>query len=179
MKDNDLIRTFRPIIINGLIAAGYSGVQVKQANQPTQQGANTAPTVYFYKLSDKRYGFLRRSDDYSDEDATMYHSEIQFYESQFQVSSLVRQSPLTPYEYTASDLVNEVSMILQSSYCLDILTAANIGVLRISNIRNPYFMDDRDQFEASPSFDFTLTYRQTRITTDPVVDEFEFNLYRV
>jgi len=62
ITDNDLIRVFLPILQTGVIAAGYTNVLVKQANQPTQQGINASPTVYFFKVSNKRYGFLRRDD---------------------------------------------------------------------------------------------------------------------
>ena len=179
MKDNDLIRVFLPIIQNALIEQGYTNVQVKQSNQPTLQGANTAPTVYFYKLSDKRYGFLYRKDEYDEIEEVMRHTEEQWYETSFQLQAWVRQRPITPNQYTASDLVNEVAAILQSDSTLSQLAANDIGILRIMDIRNPYYTDDRDEFEASPSFDFILTHRQTRITEIPVVDSDILNIKRV
>lgn len=179
MNDNDLIRLFLPIINTGLTNAGYTGVTVKQGNQPTQQGVNTNPSVYFYKLYDKRYGFLRRDDEWDLDNDTMIHTEIQLYETTFQIESLVRQIPLTPYQYTASDLINEVAAIIQSDYARQILTSSNVGILRVSDVRNSYFTDDRDQFEAIPSFDFTLTHRQTRVSTDPVIESVEFDIKRV
>ena len=179
MKDNDLIRLFLPIINQGLIDAGYTGVVTKQANQPTQQGINTGPTVYFYKIGDHRYGFLRRDDVWDEDTLTMVHTEIQQYETTFQVSCLVLQNPSNPYLYTASDLVNEVAAIMQSDKTRAILATENVGILRVTDVANPYFVDDRDQFEANPSFDFVLTHKQTRVTTDPVVESWELNINRV
>ena len=179
MRDNDLIRLFLPIIVDGLEADGFTGVTVKQANQSTQQGINTNPTVYFYKLADKRYGFLRRDDTWDEEASEMVHTEEQVYETTFTVQALVIQKPPNPYGYTASDLVNEVASIMQSDSAREILMQSGVGILRIQPILNPYFTDDRDRFEASPSFDFTLTYKQTRVSTTPVIESFEYNIYRV
>lgn len=178
MTDNELIRAFWPILKDGLIAAGYTDVVSKQANQPTQQGTNTPPTVYFYKVGDKRYGFLRRDNVWNTVDGIMEHIEEQWYETTFQMSALVIQNPSNP-EYTASDLVNETAAIMQSDKTREQLLIKGIGILRVTEVRNPYFTDDRDRFEASPSFDFVLTHKQTRVTTDPVIESFEFNIKRV
>lgn len=169
MTDNQFIQLFLPIIQAGLIADGFPNVLVKQANQPTQQGVPSIPTVFFFKVSNKRYGFLQRQDVWNSGLSKMVHTESQYYETTFQVSALVRQFPITPNQYTASDLVNEVACIMQADTTLSKLNAQGIGILRVMNITNPYFTDDRDQFEASPSFDFTLTSQSTRISNTPTV----------
>lgn len=170
MTDNDLIRLFLPIIKAGLIADGFVNVDVKQSNQPTQQGINTGPTVYFFKVANKRYGFLGRLDVWDENTDTMVHTESQYQETTFQVSALVRQFPITPNQYTASDLVNEVASIMQSDNTRDILNNSGVGILRVQEITNPYFTDDHDQFEASPSFEFILTSQVTRVSTSPVIE---------
>lgn len=179
MTDNDLIRLFLPVINAGLIADGYANVAVKQANQPTVQGVNTGPTVYFFKVDDHRYGFLRRDSIWDEDAETMTHTEEQVYETRFQISALVRQNPKIPYSYTASDLVNEVAAIMQSDQARETMQLSGVGILRVIEVVNPYFTDDRDQFEASPSFDFVLTHKQTRVTVDPVIDLYEINIKRV
>jgi hypothetical protein len=179
MRDNDLIRLWLPILQDGLLAAGYERVVVKQANQPTAQGVNTDPTVYFYKVSDHRYGFLRRDDVWNPDTSSMVHTELQQYETTFQISALVRQNPRTPNQYTASDLVNECAAIMQSDSTRQILIQSDVGILRVMDVTNPYFTDDRDQFEASPSFDFVLTHKQTRVSTQPVIESVDYNIQRV
>lgn len=178
MRDNELIRVFLPIIRNGLEDAGFINVGVQSAYQPTMQSINTNPTVFFYKIGDHRYGFVRRDDKWDADLQEMIHTEEQWYETTFQVSALVIAQPTAP-SYTASDLVNETAAILQSSVALNTFKANNMGILRITDIRNPYFTDDRDRYEASPSFDFILTHSQTRISTTPVISSYEFNIYRV
>ena len=48
MNDNALIKVLREVLLTGLAANGQGSVPVKQAFQPTQQGANTDATVYFF-----------------------------------------------------------------------------------------------------------------------------------
>lgn len=167
--DNSLIILFRPIIEQGLIAAGFTTTVVKQSNQPTAQGAVTAPAIYFHKLYNKRYGFLGRKDTWNPTTQQFEHIETQYYETTFQIMALALQNPSDITAPTASDLVNEVASIMQSDRTRDILQLENIGILRITDITNPYFVDDRDNFEASPSFEFTLTYANTRESTTPKI----------
>lgn len=172
--DNQIIQIFLPIIQNGLIADGFNGVTVKQSNQPTQQGIPITPSIYFFKVYNKRFGFLGRYDKWVMDQ--MQHHEVQYVESTFQIMALVLQYPITPNQYTASDLVNEVASIMQSDNTLGILNNNEIGILRITDVSNPYFVDDRDQFEASPYFDFTLVYKDDRASTTPIISEFDYNI---
>ena len=176
--DNTLIQLFLPIIKAGLIADGFNNVVVQQANQPTQQGIPTAPTVYFYKTGNRRYGFLGRNDKWDAMSSTMVHHERQYYETSFRIQALVLQNVKTP-SYTASDLANEVACIMQSDNTLAVLNDQGVGILRITDIINPYFTDDRDNFEALPSFDFTLLYLNDRLSTTPIVDTYQYGIYPV
>jgi hypothetical protein len=179
MRDNQLIQVFLPIINAALVDRGYPEVATIAANQPTQQGINTGPTVYFYKIGDHRYGWVSKDYVYDELLDQMIHTEVQFYETTFQISALVLQDPNTPNQYTASDLVNEVAAILQSDATIETLYNNDVGILRISDITNGYFTDDRDTFEASPSFDFILTHRQTRQSIANSISDTELDLFRV
>jgi len=179
MLDNELIQIFRPLIIAGLTARGFNGVSVVQAYQPTQQGINTGPTVYFFKVGDHRYGYLHRKDEWDPDEEKIIHTETQLYETTFQISALVTSNPSNINTYTASDLVNTVSAILQSDATLDALQDAGAPILRITDIRNPYFTDDRDRFEENPSFDFILIHEQVSITETPVIESIELDVKRI
>jgi hypothetical protein len=177
--DNSLIQIFLPIINAGLIADGFTDVIVKQANQPTHQGSPTAPTIYFYKVASKRYGFLGRSDTWNGITSKMDHIEAQYYESTWSLQSLVLQNPTTPNQYTTSDLADEAASIMQSDSTRDILNSNGIGILRISDIVNPYFADDRNNYEAVPSFDFVLLYENKRASINPVISQFTTGIYPI
>ena len=178
MLDNQLIQLFLPIIKAGLISDGFTGVIVKQMDQPTQQGIPRGPTVFFQKIYDHRYGWGMTYAKWNATASQEQNHEPQWHETTFQVSTLVVQDPKTPNAYTAADLANEVASIMQSEATRVTMMAQNVGILRVSEITNPYFQDDRDQFEATPTFDFILTHLQTRVSTIPVVSSFNAGIYR-
>lgn len=177
MQDNALIAIIISTLVAGEATAGIPGTPIKQAFQPTAQGANTQPTAYIHKLFDKRYGFLGRSDVWNS--TQMVHTETQQYETTFQLSVLATQNPQTPSQYTASDICNLCASILQSSVSVASLQAQSVGIERITDVRNPYFLDDREQFEASPSFDFCLTHKQILSSTTPILESEELAIYPV
>lgn len=177
-SDNSLISYFLPLLVTGLAEAGYADVPVVQNYQPTIQGVPTTGVVYFQKIGNKRYGFLGRTDRWNTTDLQMDHTEWQYFETTFQVSALFRQDPYNP-TYTASDLVNEAAWIMQSDVTRQYLNTLGIGILRITEVINPFFVDDRDNFEASPSFDFTLVYLNQRDTLNPVVSQFTATTYPI
>lgn len=179
MLDNQIIKIVRDLIIAGMTARGISGVSVKQSFQPTQQGANTAATVYLYKVSDKRYGFLGRKDVWNSAQNRIDHVETQQYETTFQVNALVIQDPSNINSLTASDIVNAVAGIIQSDTAINTFHTNGIGILRVTDVRNPYFVDDKGRHEASPNFDFTLTHKMIVSSTTPVIETVEFEINRV
>ena len=179
LTDNAIIQIFLPILQAGLIADGFTTTIVKQSNQPTMQGINTDPTCYFFKVANKRYGFLGTYDKWNSDTSQMQHFENQFIESTWQVACLALQNPTTPNQYTASDVVNDAASIMQSDSTRYILNQSGIGILRVTDVSNPYFFDDRDNFEASPTFDFTLVYENIRTNPGIIVDSFVVNINAV
>lgn len=179
MLDNELIALVLTTLIAQESIAGISGTPIKQAFQPTQQGANVQPTGYFYKVGDRRRGYPFREDVYDSDQQAMVHTEKQAYETTFQISVLATQNPSTPTQYTASDILNLIAYILQSAQTVAALEAQSVGILHIGDVRNPYFVDDRQRFEASPSLDFTLTHYQVITSTMPVVSTTEYQILTV
>ncbi len=176
MLDNALIALIISTIIDQETIAAIPGTPIKQAFQPQQQGVNTIPTAYLYKIGDKRFGYPQKIDVWDSESESMIHKEMQQYETTFQISTLATQNPSTPEAYTASDILNLIAYILQSSATIAILEAQGVGILRIADIRNPYFIDDRGRNEASPSMDFVLTHKQIVLSTNPIIQDTEFNI---
>lgn len=180
MNDNALIKALRDVLLTGLSKNGQADVDVQQAYQPTQQGANSSKSVYFFKVSDSRYGFGARQYSYGTIDSTL--TESQLYITTFQIQAWVRQIPMLAVDYsllTASDLVNLCARILLSQSALDAFNANNIGVLRITDVRNPFFIDDRGQFEASPSFDVQLTSKTDTTSQIPSTTEVAAGIYPI
>lgn len=103
----------------------------------------------------------------------------QQYETTFQIMALSTQYPETPNAYTASDIVNAVAYCLQCDSAIETLENQGVGVLRVTDVRNPPFIDDRDRYEFGPSFDFTLTHKQIITNTIPVLETEEIAIYSI
>ena len=180
MYDYQLFQAIINVLNTSNSAYGVNALPVLQSNQPTLQGINTAPSIYLQKIGgDKRFGFTGRADVWDTDTSQMNHTETQQYESTFQLSALVKQNPAVTNQLTASDIVNGCAAVLSSTVAIDALQAASIGLYRILNVRNPFFQDDYDQWEASPSFDFTLTHKQIIETTTPIITETVFQVEEV
>jgi hypothetical protein len=179
MRDNALIRLIRETIIAQEAIAGIPGTPIAQAFQPTQQGVKKVPTAYIYKVGDRRRGYPERTEFWDEDEEEMIHTESQWYETTFQISALSIQDPADTDQLTASDIVNQIAYIMQSETTVDALQAQGVGVLKVNDVDNPYFTDDKDRNEAAPSFDVVVTHKQIVTTVSPVLLSTEFNIITV
>lgn len=178
MLDNELIKLFRPILLNGLAERGFNNVKVEQSNQPTQQGTEITPCLYFDPLFSQQYGFPYRINKIITGDILSY-TELQAYETTFQITGLVTQNPADTDGYTAKDIVGVAAEILRCRATIDLLAEAKVGILRVSTLRNLSFVNDKGRYQYSPSFDFILTHKQTRIIQSLMVDSIQSGIYPV
>jgi hypothetical protein len=68
---------------------------------------------------------------------------------------------------------------LQSDEAIQALKASGLQILRITDIRQIYFVDDKGRHEAMPSFDFVITHKNVTITSDPIINKFTAGLHPV
>lgn len=183
MLDNALITVIIGLVKAGLVSRGLDpNLLLLQAFQPTDQGVPTANSAFIYKLFDKRYGFVEVIEKWDEEHQLEIHTELQQYETTFQMSALAGQDPNNPTQMTASDILNLIASILQSTDTVAALESTQplaMGIMRITDVRNPYFGNDRGQQQASPSFDFTISHKQVIVTNDPTLETVEFQFFRV
>ncbi len=156
-----------------------TGVVLARKFQPRQQGAATGPIVYFFKVGDHNHGSPKREELLNGAGVVFDQTQRQLVESTYQFSAWIPQSPQDVAAPTESDVLNIVSAIMQSDTIIQAFEAAGVGVLRITDVRNPYFVDEHDRFEAEPTFDIVLTHYRNLAFTVPAVDTYEANIYRV
>lgn len=187
MIDNALFSLVRGVILAGLAARGFAvrandqglGWDVARSYEPDQQGATTQPTVYLFKVGgDKRHGSPQQLDTWDDAAQSMTHFVSQQFETTLQASVLMAESK-DPAAYTASDVLNMVADIMQTDEGTQQLRAAQVGILRVAEVRNPYNTNEASQYAAGPSFDFVLTYRRERVSTVPYVVSVDSVINRV
>lgn len=156
-----------------------AGVALARNFQPTPQGAATLPYVYFFKIGTHRHGSPQRKDVWNATAQAFDHIESQKCEDTYQFSAWVPQVPTDTSALTESDVLNTICGIMQSDTILAAFRAAGVGILRVTDVRNPYIVDDRDRFEAVPTFDIVLTHDRQTVTTLPAVDTYEARVSRV
>jgi len=162
-----------------VLAAGQA-VEVLQKYQPRAEGMDFGPTLYVYKLFDKRYGWPKR-DTIPDPDNVneVIRRETQILQTTFQVTAINKQNPEDIAAPTAGDIANQGAAILQSDYIMDRLKLEGLSLLRITEVRAVWFTNGAEQWEQAPSFDFvlqhnqitlskTLAVRATGIVTQPI-----------
>ena len=172
MLDNALIDLFATQLEAASAAAGWNYI-VLQKDQPTQEGIPTAPTIFFEKLFDHSYGWPEVTySDYDPATNMFTETETQWTETTFQVSAMVIQDPSNLSLPTASDVVNYMKLFTNSRGTIARLKAQAVSALRISELRNPYYRDERHVFEGNPNFDVVLQHQrmiQTQIGATNVV----------
>ena len=172
MTDNELMAELVGTIKDGFpIYSMPEPNQVRQSYQPKSHGTPSPPFVYIHRISSHRYGFQSsRSMDMLGE---QIETETQTIEKVFQIGGEALEETPTLAELTAYDYVENTSIILNSQYARERLKLAGICLLRITDIRNPYFMNERERYQQDPSFDFTVIYTQTRSRIIPSIESID------
>lgn len=150
--------------LNALLLDAGMTVDLLQSQQPTQQGAVSGehsaapggPAIYLYKLFDLPQGHPIVQWDGTVAPVREYHAQIYF--TTFQFTALVRQDPEDLDRPTSSDLANIACNLMKTRKFISDLQKLNIGIHRVTEVRNPPFEDDQDRFAFSANFDMVFTY---------------------
>lgn len=189
MTDYEIFNAVIATLNAGLQAVAVTGVVVQQAYQPKVTGRPKVPALLLSCQPAHRFGYVKREDKWDDARTIFTHTETQWWERTFQCDGYtppkdppapgVDAPPGPPWGFTANDLAMRGSSILQSDAGRHSLRVAGLGIERITDVRQPYFKNEQDQFESSPSFDFVLTYKQVDVTTTPRVEKIAVKIDRV
>lgn len=176
MRETELFVLLRSTLLAGLADAGLTA-EVEQRYQPGTVGMDGGASIGMMMVTSNRYGNMKRKELQPVSPATDFtHQEIQIWETTIQISALCRLDPTDPNYLTlptAMDIAKAASDILQGDKGLAALAVERVRPLRVTSIRQLYFVNDSDQYEANPSFDIVLTHVQTVSGTTPPVSEFE------
>ena len=157
--DNEVWSTIMRVINDGLVARGFSA-EVIQAFQPVQEGVNLTPVVTVNRIMANRYGWPEDTSFWNEDTLAMKRREGYWLECTYQVNALQAIPDVQGTEKTAFDYIDAVAAILQTSSTIEAFRMEGIGILRVQPLRVTYWLDDKEQHEQTPSFDFVLTYRQ-------------------
>lgn len=179
MNDTQVIIKLIEILRAGLDGLGLTDVLILQAYQPTQQGVPEDRVVYIHKIATPRYGHPIEKSVYNESNDNFDVNETFWRTPSWQFSARAQQEPDDLTGLTASDLADTVADILQQSSTIDALLTDGIGIEKITDVRIIRELNEKDRFEENPSFDVTLSYQKTYVSTVPAVDIVEHNIDRV
>lgn len=174
--EQTIVATMAPRMALDLVLAGAGLLRL---NQPRQQGTPSTSTVFFVKVTERNWGSPKRGQVWDSGQGKFVTSLSQACAATYQFMALVPQNPEVENQPTESDVLQQFRAIMQTDEVLDAFRAQGISIERIADVRNPYFTDDRDQFEANPSFDVALTYSRNYAGTIPAVSTFDSSISRV
>lgn len=157
MNDKALQIAIRFAMLDCLAHAGITDLPVIAGNQPTVAQGRVARGVYFWAISDTSRGWQGRKLKTNPSTLQLETVETQFVQTQFQVNVFTPDDPADTVSDTAKDLCSLLRMLVQSNRFTEAMTAVGVGVQMPSPVRAPYFVNDLDQYEQNPSFDFTVS----------------------
>jgi hypothetical protein len=166
MLDNELKILLSEQLDLAVANAGWDFLVV-QKDQPHQEGVPDKGTIFFEHLFDVPYGFAKTKLVYDEDIQQFVEVEQQWTRSTFQISALKQENPMDVTAPTASDIANRIRLHMNSRFVAREFIRKNVGLERATEVRNPYFEDDKIRFEAHPSFDVVLTHIKT---LDNVID---------
>lgn len=176
MRERDLTGLIMQYVRAQLPVRGLDGMSVVQNYQPTQQGRPATPAVIIYCMGNKRYGSPRRSWTSGTSVVKAVRTERQYREATYKVTALI--PTLDPKDLSANtqgDVVGITAAIMNSEDFISHMKRNNCGVLRISDIVNVPFENDKAQNEANYSFDVIITHSDVFVDGVPVISEYDFS----
>lgn len=179
MNETQVITIVIAILRARLDAMNLNDVQILQKFQPQQQGVPPGRVIYLHKINNHRYGHPAKRDIY-DSDSGDFDTEEEFIRLvTYQVDARAQRNPSDLNALTSCDLVEIAADILQFRSTRESLLSDNIGIERITDVRPNYEVNDKDRFEQTSNFDFTLNYSKTYTSTVQAVESYELQINRV
>ena len=170
--ENNIWEDMISLLNEALSAKNISGMTVMRAFQPTDvTGKNL---VLINKVSSKRYGWIGRHNKIID--GEMQYVEDYFQEMRFQISVLKKINLKDSTDITAEDIANMLIDYLLSNEGLQNLRSQGYMPIRIIDVRNQNFINQNDNYQFNPNFDFVCTIKQVIVKNQAIIDGCSFSL---
>lgn len=176
MLDNQLYTLLRQRLVDVAPLRGITTAQYLLRYQPLQQGRQNERTVYMSKVTDKRYGSRQVEQEWIG--GVLRRTERQAMETTIQFN-VTQPVAMLDTDLTHGDVLKTIAACLQSPDTQSFMVTNGASVLRVTDIRNAYWNNDRDQNEENPSFDIVIKHNDVFVDSVPYVTAFKFNVHAV
>ena len=157
--------------------ASYSEtVAIRRGFQPTQQSTPAGYFAYLFQIMNKKYGWQAGIDTWNSGTSTMDHVERYIINKTIQVSTQDITDP-SSIGATSGDVAESIAAWLNSFPVINRLKSRGVEILRITDVRHPHFVNDFNNYDGNPNFDFIISYTQEVQSEGVAVDNVRGNLY--
>lgn len=164
---------------NARLYTGLPDLDVRQNFQPIQSGAPSPASLALHIIHTHRYGMAERRDNLVTSTGTFISGMTQKVFVTFQATALYTPKDPDTATLSAFDVASIGANVLQTDEAIKYWRDNGINIFKITDIRSPYFIDERHQNEQAPNFDFVLAYEQNLNAVIPAVDGFDLEIDRV
>lgn len=178
MTPNETLALLIQSLSNGMTMVGYP-ISVLSSFQPTTQGTPVEPYLAITCAASRRYGYPQVLQDYNEATDMFDRVETYWLEETYQVTAYAISNPADVASPTAYVYATRAAAVLQSALLRGILLGVGVGFIRITDIRTPYFVNDRGQHEMTPSFDYTISRKEELVYSIPALSGAGVNIQRV
>lgn len=185
MNENAIYEVIMPYIRDKIAGYGVSELNVLQAYQPNITGRLSAPTLSMFNVNYRFHGWGRREypKGFDPITRTLEKKVIQKMETIIQMNvTAPRLGPgieAQPIYITAADIATSIVILMQSSDFVQHLLKHNMKILRITDMRNLRFFDERDNHNSLISFDVTIIHDHVSVVSVPFAEPIDYDIKRV
>ncbi|CAJ48931.1 phage gateway protein [Bordetella avium] len=175
MTQKELEAAVRLALIGLLREQGVT-LPVLAAFEPSKQG-RVDDGVYFFPVGTGQHGWQSRK--YLDHAHGLVAKETQIDAPMYQFQAFVMDDVRNDAQLLASDVVALVRGLIQSMRFLQRMSAVGVGVQRPSEILQPSFLNERDDFEFNPNFTVIFTHKRSITQETPHVTRVQPSIHRL
>lgn len=179
MVNNEMAAFFRAQMLAMLAEQGHPEVDVTSSFQPDNQGRISGPVLYFAESLDAPYGAQKTGTSHDIGTGQTIDTSMQRWRISYLVQGFAPANKTDLTVLRAADVAKLALMLLKSPVFLKALKANNMGIETIGSTKPNFVVNDRAQYEAGPSFEFTMSYRRSIIQKSAIIQTADIAIHRV
>lgn len=174
--ENRIWADLTDVIGLALDSRGITGFTVKPSDQPIKID-DDSPAVIVRKTAETITGTPHRYDLAGDGNF-LQHEEAYLLELTYEVAAVKRRDPQndTVDTVTAADALQTLASWFLSANGLRAMRDLGYGVMPIKHLRQTYTADEQGHYELTPTFDLTLSIRQSYREPVAVIEDKSFTI---
>jgi hypothetical protein len=179
MTNNEIRAFFVTQMTAMLTAQGHPEIDVVSSFQPDSQGRLDGPVLYFAEAGDVPNGAQGFTTQHNPLTGSTIDTSVQRWRITFQVQGFAPVDKTDLGKLTAQDITKLALMLVNSPRFRAALKANNMGLEKIPATKPNFVVNDRAQYEAGPSFEFTMSYKRTIIQQSAIITTADIAIHRV